>query len=489
MFPPLFHFIFLVALFSCLIFSLCFQTHGKRWGVSLLFALLFVGILFHQACWQLSGFGSLGFQKFQRRYDVRPQTCERTISSRGRLLDRHGSVLSQALPGKRWGHEASLGEAGLQTIGYVSGEYGLSGLLRVFDARLCGIPPTDFSRRLLKRAVPEDIRLTLDSNLQRKAFNALNGRSGAVVALDPTTGEILVLVSSPSTTETMLKEALRDHQRTPLLNRAIHGRYPPGSVFKIFTAALALENHKAGVYVCPRNGWAPAPSTKPIRDTHPCPINRPNLALRQAFAESSNIWFAKAAIACSWPVFQSVANRCWLNRALPLAVCGERAFTSVAGVIPDLSPYPRRVAYLGFGQGDLLLTPLHVAMLTASIANNGIMVSPHLEQNIQTEKHQFWSPTVAKRVRDLMCASVSEGTSKGIALPGLSIGGKTGTAETTGRDHAWFTCFAPVDHPKIVITVLIEHGGFGAVAALPIARELLREWRKTTSPSTLSPQI
>lgn len=476
---PLFHLIFLTLLGLCCIGLFLWPLRAASFNgrvIGGLFLFLFTGLLLHQACWQLSGFGSSGFQKFQRRYDVRPATLARTAEARGRLLDRHGKVLAEGLPGKRWGHRTPLGAAGLQTVGYSSREFGLSGLERVFDARLCGHTQPEEAADLLKRSEPQDVHTTLDAALQTLAYRALRGRKGAVVALDPRTGEILALVSSPSLeeSESNLRKAMKDTANTPLFHRATHGLYPPGSVFKLFTAALALENRKAGVYACPPHGWSPGANTKPIRDSHPQPEEDSMLALRPAFAESSNIWFAKAATACTWPVFKTALQRCGFDRGIRLARCGDRSLGTVSGSCPDLSTAPNRVAYLGFGQGDLRLTPVHIAALTASIANKGLLKPLHLERGKGGPGTRLWSQPIANQVATLMRVSVLEGTSRGAALPGLAVCGKTGTAETSGRDHAWFTCFAPEGNPRIVVTVLVENGGYGAAAALPIARDVLK---------------
>ena len=485
---PLFHVVFLTLLALCVAGALLWRGRAAGWGgwgLGATFGLAFAALLLHQACWQLSGFGSLGFQKFQRRYDARPATLARASEGRGRLLDRHGAVLAEAEPGRRWGQRAPLGAAALHAVGYASREYGLGGLTRVYDARLCGLAPADEARDLFRRAAPEDVRLTLDAGLQRAAFEALGGRKGAAIALDPRTGEILALVSSPSADPADLRAAMRDRANAPLFNRATQGLYPPGSVLKPFVAALALERGKAGRYVCPARGWAPAAYTKPIRDTHRHPAGEDLLGLRTAFAESSNIWFAKAATACGWPAFRDALTRCGLDQGYTLARSGRRLYASEPGHLPNLDAAPNRVAYLGFGQGDLLLTPLHIAALTAALANDGTLAPPHLGPGAPTAPKRIFSPTVARHVRALMRRSVTHGTSRAIAIPGLPVAGKTGTAETSGPDHAWFTCYAPADNPQIVITVLIEHGGFGAATALPIAKRLLQTWKLlTATPST-----
>ena len=478
---PFFHLCFLGCLALCGAGLLLWWSRGKRaWGLGLFFGTAFAALLIHQAWWQLHGGGSIGFQKFQRRYDSRPSAVARAAEGRGRLLDRKGRILAQGIPGKRWGHQTLLGEAGLHVVGYASRNFGLSGLERVFDAKLCGFAVPEETRDLLKRAEPVDVQTTLDADLQRVAFTALKGRRGAVVALDPRSGAILALVSSPSFDEADLAKAMKEKKESPLFNRATHGLYAPGSVFKTFTAALAWDAAKAGEYVCPGQGWRPAPSTKPIRDTHPLEGTNPRMALRSAFAQSSNIYFAKAARATGWPAFAEAMARCELDKPFVLARCGERTFGTLGGRVPDLEKAPNRVVYLGFGQGDLRLTPLHVAALTATFANGGVLMPPHLERHCAGSGKRLWKASTAAKVRELMRASVTEGTSRGVAFKDLAVCGKTGTAETSGKDHAWFTCFAPAANPQIVVTVLVEHGGFGAAAALPVAREVLAAWQKQT---------
>ncbi|MEG1552471.1 MAG: penicillin-binding transpeptidase domain-containing protein [Kiritimatiellia bacterium] len=477
---PAFHWVFLGLMTLCIVALLLWWRSGgnRRFfiGLNLFFALAFAGLLTHQAYWQLGGGASLDFQKFQRRYDMRPATVARNAEGRGRLLDRRNTVLAQARKGHRWGHETLLGAAGLHVVGYSSREFGLSGLERVFDTQLCGFSLKPLaSRAVLERPQPQDVRTTLDARLQRVAFDALNGRRGAVVILDPRNGELLALVSSPSSDERALRSAMNDSARAPLFNRATQGLYAPGSTFKIFTAALALKNRKATRYVCPAMGWEPGAYTAAIRDSHP--TDDSDYELPRAFAESSNIYFAKAAVACGWNAFSAEAQQLGLARGFTLASCGERSFGAVSGIVPDLSQTPNRLAYLGFGQGDLRLTPLHIAALTATIANDGVLCPPHLILNESEAASRIWSKAIAAQVKALMRGSVTTGTSRAIAIEGLDVCGKTGTAENAGRDHAWFTCFAPAQHPRIVITVLVENGGFGAASALPIAKTLLKTWQ------------
>lgn len=471
--PPPAHFVLLAFLGLWVCLALVRASWCRTTGLGVLLLLLFAGLWVHQGWWQIHGGASEDFLLFMRRYDPRPAAVERTGSGCGRLLDRRGEVLAEPLAGERWKRRTPLGAAALHAVGHRSADFGVSGLTRVFDRRLCGLAsgPTLSP----DRAAPRDVTVTLDARLQRVAYRALDGRKGAVVAIDPRTGEILALVSSPSVEERDLAGAVADKARSPLFNRATQGLYAPGSVFKVFTAALALELGKPLRYVCPAQGWAPAPGTPPIRDTHP--MGQGAIPILPAFAESSNIWFAKAAVDCGWDAFRALAAKAGLDRGFTLARDGDLSMGTAAGVVPDYGASPRKMAYLGFGQGDLRLTPLHVAALTAAVANGGLLVPPTLVAGQAGSPVRLWSPETNAALSALMAASVREGTSRAVALSGLTVAGKTGTAENEGRDHAWFTCFAPVDSPRIAVTVLVENGGFGAAAALPVARELLNAWR------------
>lgn len=448
------------------------------WIATSLFAACCVGLLLHQAYWQIRGGGNVALTQFKRNHDPRPPIREEQRLQRGRLLDRNGKLLAGPTSSK-WGHEAPLGEAAFHVIGYDIKGRGTTGLERVFASRLWGVAPPTGLTDLLQKPAPEDITLTIESTLQAQAYRLLEGRRGAVVALDPRNGEILALVSSPAPLETEIAQAERDRKNAPMFNRATQGLYPPGSVFKIFSAALALEKGKGGRYVCPPKGWAPGAYTRPIRDSHPQKAGEA-IPIDKAFAESSNIWFAKALQACGWKAVDDAAGRCGLRDGFTLAENGTYSFGTKAGVVPELHYAPNRLAYLGFGQGDLLVTPVHIAALTAMVANEGKLAPLHLERGRSGTPKRIFARPVANRVRDLMRGSVLKGTSKGVDIRGIEVCGKTGTAENSGRDHAWFTCFAPASNPQIVITVLIENGGFGAASALPIARDLLKTHLKST---------
>lgn len=449
------HFLFLGALSGCIGLFLLRRPRGASW-MGYGFGVLFLTLLIHQGWWQLHGASDAAFLHFRDHFDQRAKT------PRGQFLDRHGQPTGPTIP------------ATYHLFGY-NKKGAITGLEKVYNTRLAGNVLPSHTSDLLRRTPPQDITLSIDISLQTAAYAALNGQRGAIIALDPQTGEILALVSSPSLTLENLATGKFSKTYSPEFNRATQGLYPPGSVFKIFSAALAIEEGLAHPRTCPAQGWRPAKNTPPIRDTH---INNDTaLSISTAFSESSNIWFAKAMIDCGWETFYAAFQRAHLNQGLTIAREGNYSIGTARGRLPSLAGKNAALAYPGFGQGDLLLTPMHIAMLTATIANNGIMHFPHLEKETPLMPPvRVWKSQTAKNVKELMAASVRHGTSHNVNINGLSICGKTGTAERTGQtSHAWFTCFAPKENPKIVITVLVENGGYGADSALPIAKALLQQ--------------
>jgi cell division protein FtsI/penicillin-binding protein 2 len=164
-----------------------------------------------------------------------------------------------------------------------------------------------------------------------------------------------------------------------------------------------------------------------------------------------------------------------LREPVSVLSASSLSLDAVGGGVPD-GLRPAQLAPVAIGQGELQLTPLAVAMLTAAVADDGVMLAPTLSPTAKPVlRARPFSYAAAGRVKKMMRAVVRTGTGTACDLPGLTVCGKTGTAETgRGKDHAWFTCFAPMEAPGLVVTVLVEHGGFGAAAALPIARELLK---------------
>ena len=425
------------------------------------------GIVWHQTRWQLDGMKDPRMVRFLRRYDR--GDASKKLPQRASITDRAGNTLSAAAG--KWERVYPLGKAAAHPIGYFDRISGLTGCERVLDSALS--------------TSPEPVKLSIDSRIQKRAYELLGGRSGAVVVMRPASGRILALVSSPGFDPNPPADAFAIPD-APLLNRPLSGLYAPGSTFKLFVAAAALSKGIDPIFPCPAGGYVAAANTPPIRDSEALAAERAgrrwrgwgNMGLDDALAHSSNVYFAQLAVALGAADFNEFALKSRLRDGASVLRSGPQSLDSSPCGIPDV----RRDAELaqpGIGQGSLMMTPLAVAMLTAAIANDGAIPEPTLSSTEEPRlRARPFTAKAANRVKKAMRLAVKKGTAKACDLRGLDVCAKTGTAQNgSSSDHAWFTCFAPEKNPRVVITVLVEHGGFGADSALPVAKALLGECR------------
>lgn len=455
----------------------------------LLFFAGFLAVFAYQAFWQIFGYTNPSFVRFERKYNRRANAAE-LQTARGPILDRRGLVLAAPVPGDVWGRRYPLGAAAAHPLGYFHSHYGITAVERVFDPRLSGYD-ADIDKKSLKEVLTtprlkegKPVNLTLDARLQKKAYELLAGRKGAVVAIVPATGRLLALVSSPAFDPQHPEEAMRDTVNTPAFNRAVQGLYPPGSTFKPVVAAAALDRGLDPVLNCPASGFVAGPHTPPIRDSEYYVCRRAgavwkgwgSMGMHEAIVHSANTYFAQLGMRLGTLAFAGLGVKAQLGKPLVYLEGDTGTLKTQAGNFPE-NPHRRSLAQLCIGQGRLLVTPLHVACFTAAIANDGVMMQPRLDADAKPEAcSRLCKASSARRVKAAMAEVVTRGTGKALNLPGLSVCGKTGTAQAAqGGDHAWFTCFAPKGKPAVAITVLVENAGFGAKAALPVARELLLE--------------
>ena len=460
-------------------------------AVGLWLALL--GLLAHQGSWQLAGFRQPEFVRFMRFHDPRPDAPNKQVR-RGAIYDWRGTVLAETDPRDLTRRLYPLGPAACHAVGYAHPRFGTAGVEHAADATLAGYSFENmeeldrFGRNLFdhRSAAGGDVRLTLDADLQRKAYALMADRKGAVVVLRPSDGAILCLLSTPGYDPRNPDDALRDAENAPLLNRAVQGLYPPGSTIKILVAGLAAERHLAPQLNCPGDGFQPEKGGHPIRDSEYYIYLREGrvwsgygrIGLRYGFAHSSNVYFAQLGLNLGAELFNELMVASHITDRVVYYDGLIGTLASEAGHVPRVSVQDRRtLAQLAIGQGKLVVTPLHVAMWTAAVAAGGEMWRPRLRADAESVKiGRVLTPEAAAEVKDLMRETVLHGTGRTVNVPGLQVCGKTGTAETSdGDDHAWFTCFAPRKHPEVVVTVLVEHGGYGARAAAPVARAMLEE--------------
>lgn len=345
------------------------------------------------------------------------------------------------------------------------------------------------------------LELTLSAPAQQAAWDALGDKRGAVVAIEPATGRILALVSKPSFDPNQLAvhnrqdaeeshRALTEDPSRPLVNRAIAGDlYAPGSTFKIITASALLTS---GAITPETLLDAPAELALPdsnsiLRNYGGASCGSGKVTLQEAFDLSCNTPFSLYAMEIGGQALAAEAANYGFGQELeiPLAV--------TASTFPETSS-KSQVAMSAIGQFDVRATPLQMAMVAATIANGGKQMKPYLiERELNAdlqvisssspkELRQSTSPEVAAQLRALMVSEVENGTGNAAAIPGIGVGGKTGTAQTgsdVGGPHTWFVGFAPAENPRIAIAVLVEGGeqaageDTGGSVAAPMARQIL----------------
>jgi len=391
---------------------------------------------------------------------------------------------------------------------------GRAGLERTMDhllrgeagGRLLRVDVTGYRRHDIAVRPPRrghDLMLSIDAGIQQAVEQAMEGVVGSVVVLDPENGDVIALVSSPGydlnsfvpriSTETW--RGLNDDPNTPLLNRAVAGTYPPGSTFKMITALAGLVNGKsraADVHHCP--GYYTLGST-----TFRC-WNRTGhgtVNMEQAIELSCNVYFFHVGLQCGIDAIYNMATAFGMGSRTGIELDADQA-----GLVPN--PGWKRYVYrdgwrdgdtcnVSIGQGALLVTPLQMAMMTAALANGGVVYQPRLVIGVRPEESdtyqnippvvlnrmnwdQRFLNTVRKGMRDVVMST--RGTGRPSRIPDIAVAGKTGTAEFGRKDerkrHAWMVAFAPYDKPKYAIALLVDEGVSGGETAAPRMKEILQ---------------
>ncbi|MGE3074104.1 MAG: peptidoglycan D,D-transpeptidase FtsI family protein [Dehalococcoidia bacterium] len=406
--------------------------------------------------------------------------------ARGSILDREGNVLAESqADGTRVYHDASTAHL----VGYLDPRYGSQGIELAFNDVLSGTAPSGWDGAIRaefdrQRPTGNDVVLTIAPAVQAAAARALGAQKGAVIALDPRNGEVLAMVSVPTYDPGALStagDALFKDESSPLLNRATQGLYPPGSTFKTVTASGILERKVATpetIVTCPGeividgfpvscSNTAQGVGTYPFKD---------------AFTYSVNAIFAELGVKLGWTGLTDIARRYGFDSALDftLETAPSQLHSKGAETTKTL------LASTAFGQGQLLATPLQMAEIASTIANGGLLVRPHLTLEEQhngaslgslesPSTRRILAPDLAQTMKEFMVSVVANGQANGVSDLGVSVGGKTGTAEAgDGTSHAWFIAFAPAEDPTVAVAVVVEHGGRGGVVASPIAGQVLK---------------
>ncbi|MBF8290207.1 MAG: Transpeptidase protein, partial [Chloroflexi bacterium] len=425
---------------------------------------------------------------------------------RGVITDRDGEELAwNVLDGNGEPYRKYLSRSISGVVGYASRLYGTAGLERAYDAEISGVTSRDAVQDLLRKfrsdpSDPQGIRTTLAATLQQAAVTALGDDTGAVVMLNPRTGEVLVLASTPIfdasaianavTAETAFS-ALAGDAREPFLPRATQGRYVPGSVFKIVTAIAALGSGAVDTGTT----FAAQPPAEAkgllvggfrVRDGHHPKTGDEALDFLGATEVSCNLWYALAGLETGGDTLVEWAGRLGFGGALPFDLpTAVSQVTSGGGSAPGGFVDDVELANAAYGQAETVVTPLQMALVAATVANGGVLMRPHLVQaftgrgGTQTVPPEEWRRVLPASIADEIVVAMTQAVqgklgrayTKGAQVRGLTVAGKSGTAELGGRGepNSWFIGFAPAEDPQVVIAVVVEHGGRGAERAAPIA--------------------
>ena len=434
---------------------------------------------------------------------------------RGAIVDRDGKVLASNKRSAATGepYRVYADRAFSTVIGYASTDFGTAGLERSWNAELTGVsngdPIGDVLRKFRSDPYdPQKLTLGISSTLQRAAVEGLGSDRGAVVMLDPTTGEILALASTPTYDTGAIANprtsrdafgAVQASAAKPLVTRATQGQYVPGSVFKIVTAIAGLGS-----------GRSTASTTFPEQPRaerdgllvegfriheHPGVPSR-SFDLAAATEWSSNIWYALAGMRTGGDNLAKFAARMGFGAPLGFDLpTAASQVTNGGGGAPGGFSDQVELANASYGQAETVVTPLQMALVAATVANGGTLMKPHLviattgRDGTRTIAPQQAgvvigpdeAAAIAAAMQRAVESSIGRQFTSGAKVPGVSTAGKSGTAELggSGAPHSWFIGFAPVDHPRVAIAVIVERGGRGGARAAPLAGDLLTLYFKT----------
>lgn len=418
---------------------------------------------------------------------------------RGAIVSADGVVLAESVKsGDVYMRRYPQGSLAAHVVGYYSLRYGRAGVEAAANETLAGRQDFASFADMIAAAsgapVPgNDVYLTIDTRVQAAAENALAGRRGACVVLDPRTGAVLAMASSPAYDPNLVDELWEslssDGAGAPLVNRAARSLYPPGSTFKVVTLAGALQ---AGV-ATPDTTYAGPASMEiggaPVTNYGGTSYGR--VDLRRATASSINTVFGQLARDMGAEQLVSASESFGMNAAMPFEL---PAATSLMPDPAEMTVW--ETAWAGVGQpvGEHVsppgpqVTPLQMALVAAGIGNGGVVMRPHVVSSVTDRTGTVVTSTAARpwrtalsagtagTVSELMVGVITGGSGTRARIPGVTVAGKTGTAEAgkSVETHAWFIAFAPAEDPGLAVAIVLENAGVGGSVAAPAARDVLR---------------
>ena len=420
---------------------------------------------------------------YTNSYNKRQWESEQQVQ-RGEIYSQDGVLLAETeIDGDARIRKYPKGRLYSHIIGYCSQVYGKTQLEMSHDDDLIGKGTISLTLNEIKHG--NNLNLTINDELQEYAYEQLDGRDGAIVAMEPTTGQILAMVSLPDfNPETIEKDwpSMMEDENSPFLARATQGLYPPGSTYKIVTAAGVYDNGMTTETFDDEGLFKKDDVT--VYNYNKESFGK--LDIKTAFEVSSNYVFCTLGYEMGADAVKAEAEKFGVNKSFDFDIPVSQSQIQYKKMT-DLDG-----ALVSIGQGGLVMTPLHVAMMASAVANNGKMMKPYLVETVTTENGTVIGQTkpsvlydsigtaCADHIEDMMIGVVEDGTGTGAQISGITVAGKTGTAENeTDKDHAWFVGYAPVENPTICVAVVLENAATsGGKSAVPIAKNIIRKFLK-----------
>ena len=421
---------------------------------------------------------------------------------RGSILDRDGNAIaySEGTPESQKRLYTN-GKAFAFITGYMSKTYGKTGIENAYNEALIGNTSSYDIFATFFRTLKEDLNekdklganvvVTIDGDAQIAAYNAMKDYKGAVAAINPSTGEVLALVSTPTYEPGSIDDSFSkyssDEENAPLVNRATSGYYPPGSVFKLVTASAALEgigDIEQQQFVC--DGGLKIGDYVLWDYGH---TSHGKVDLKKGFGVSCNYTFGKIGTELGFSRLNSYAEKFMFNKTINSADDIDVLKIRSGSFTTSDRTSDALIAQNAIGQNGVTTNPMHMAMITGAIANGGVMMEPYIIKGItdrygvelMTGSSEILSRPIsaetADKVSNYMVYTVESGTGKAVQISGVTIGGKTGSAENSQGDvtHSWFVAFAPAENPEIAVAVVAENAGTGSKAA-KVARAVIKAY-------------
>ena len=420
---------------------------------------------------------------YTNSYNKRQWESEQQVQ-RGEIYSQDGVLLAETeIDGDARIRKYPKGRLYSHIIGYCSQVYGKTQLEMSHDDDLIGKGTISLTLNEIKHG--NNLNLTINDELQEYAYEQLDGRDGAIVAMEPTTGQILAMVSLPDfNPETIEKDwpSMMEDENSPFLARATQGLYPPGSTYKIVTAAGVYDNGMTTETFDDEGLFKKDDVT--VYNYNKESFGK--LDIKPAFEVSSNYVFCTLGYEMGADAVKAEAEKFGVNKSFEFDIPVSQSQIQYKKMT-DLDG-----ALVSIGQGGLVMTPLHVAMMASAVANNGKMMKPYIVETVTTENGTVIGQTkpsvlydsigtaCADYIEDMMIGVVQDGTGTGAQISGITVAGKTGTAENeTDKDHAWFVGYAPVENPTICVAVVLENAATsGGKSAVPIAKNIIRKFLK-----------